>query len=109
VATCRDPSQLHPGTQQLLRSLLDAIGSAIVREELRHRVEQLGASRAREALARATQARYLRLSSMAWDAIETADLDELAFLISATCFDTSRWETHHAVRGVLENRALRSW
>jgi hypothetical protein len=107
VATCRDPSQLHPGTQQLLRSLLDAIGSAIVRGEIRHRVEQLGASRAREAFARATQARYLRLSSMTWDAIETADLDELAFLAGATCFDTSRWETHHAVRAVLENRALR--
>jgi hypothetical protein len=39
VATCRDPRQLHPGTQQLLRSLLDAIGSAIVHGEIRHRVE----------------------------------------------------------------------
>ena len=107
VATCCDPRQLHPGTQQLLRSLLDAIGSAIVRGEIRHRVEQLGASQARESLARATQVRYLRLSSMAWDAVETADLDELAFLIGATCFDTTRWETHHAVRAVLENRALR--
>lgn len=107
VATCRDPSQLHPGTQQLLRSLLDAIHSTIVRGEIRHRVEQLGVSQAREALARATQERYLRLSSMAWDAVETADLDELAFLIGATYFDTSRWETHHAVRAVLENRTLR--
>jgi hypothetical protein len=76
-------------------------------QEIRHRVEQLGASRAREALARATQVRYLRLSSTAWDAVEAADLDELAFLIGATCFDTTRWETHHAVRAVLENRALR--
>ena len=86
-----------------------AVLSVMTHPEIRHRVERLGASRAREALARATQARYLRLSSMAWDRIETADLNELAFLAGATCFDTSRWEVHHAVRGVLENRALRSW
>jgi hypothetical protein len=107
VATCRDPSQLHPGTQQLLCSLLDTIGSTVEREGIRHHVEQLGASWAREELARTTQACYLRLSSLMWDAVETADLDELAFLIGATCVYSSSWETHHAVRAVLENRALR--
>jgi hypothetical protein len=44
---------------------------------------------------------------MAWDAIEAADLDKLAFLYGAICIDTSRWEVHHAVRAVLENRSLR--
>lgn len=107
VATCRDPSQLQPETQLLLRSVLNAIGSTVVQREIRHRVEQLGASRAREELARATLSCYLRLSSMAWDAVESADLDELAFLIGATCIYTSRWKTHHAVCAVLENRALR--
>jgi len=49
----------------------------------------------------------MRLTSMAWDAIEAADLDELAFLCGAICIGTTRWEVHHAVRAVLENRALR--
>lgn len=107
VATCREPSQLDPETQQLLRSVLEAIGSTVVRGKFRHLVEQLGASRAREAIARTTQLCYLRLSSMSWDAIETADLDELAFLFAAAASHSSRWEAHHAVRSVLENRALR--
>ena len=34
-------------------------------------------------------------------------LDELAFLCGAICMHTTRWEVHHAVRAVLENRVLR--
>jgi hypothetical protein len=90
-----------------LRPFIEAIHSIVARSELRHRVERLGAAQAREALALGTQVRHLRLTSMAWDAVETADLDELAFLIGATCFDTMRLETCQAVRAVLENRALR--
>jgi hypothetical protein len=114
TTTCPPHPQAQSGaaperfrTQQLLCSLLDTIGSTVEREEIRHHVEQLGASWAREELARMTQACYLRLSSLMWDAVETADLDELAFLIGATCVYSSNWETHHAVRAVLENRALR--
>jgi hypothetical protein len=43
---------------------------------------------------------------MAWDAIEAADLDELAFLHGVLCVHSTRWEIHHAVRAVLENPAL---
>jgi hypothetical protein len=44
---------------------------------------------------------------MAWDAIEVADLDELAFLLGVLCVGPSNWEIHHAVRALLENRVLR--
>src|SRR6185369_16012576 len=47
--------------------------------------------------------RGVRLTSMAWDAIETADLDELAFLIGVLCVGPMDLEVHHAVRAVLEN------
>jgi hypothetical protein len=54
-----------------------------------------------------TQERGVRLTSRAWDAIEAADLDELAFLHGVLCVKSTRWEIHHAVRAVLENPALR--
>ena len=49
----------------------------------------------------------LRLTAMAWDAIEAADLDELAFLLGATFIDTLGWNNDHGVRAILENRTLR--
>jgi hypothetical protein len=107
VPTCRDPNYLEPGTRQLLRAVLDVARSAVIRGELRHRTEQWGTVQTREALARMTQERGVRLTSMAWDAIEAADLDELAFLHGVLCVNTMRWEIHHAVRAVLENPALR--
>lgn len=108
VPSCRDPNHLAPGTRRLLCTILDAIHSNIVRWELRQRIEQWGTVRTREVLARATWERGVRLTSIAWDTIEAADLDEIAFVLGALCLDTTRWEVHHAVRGVLENRALRA-
>jgi hypothetical protein len=90
-----------------LCALLEAIRSNVVRAELHQRIEAWGAAWAHEALAHVTQERGLRLTSNAWDAIEAADLDELAFLHGVLCVNTMRWEIHHAVRAVLENPALR--
>jgi hypothetical protein len=107
VPTCRDPNHLQPGTQQLLRAILDMARSAVIRGELRPRIEQWGAAKTREVLACMTQDRDVRLTSMAWDAIEAADLDELAFLIGVLCVGPRDLGIHHAVRAVLENPALR--
>jgi hypothetical protein len=49
----------------------------------------------------------IHLTSRAWDAIEAADLNELALLYGAVCRSTMSWEVHQAVRTVLENGALR--
>ena len=107
VSTCRDTDHLQSGTRQLFRAILDMARSAAIRGEFRQRVEQWGAAQTREKLAHATQERGVRLSSMAWDAIEVADLDELAFLLGVLCVGPSNWEIHHAVRALLENRVLR--
>jgi hypothetical protein len=107
VLSCPDPDGLHVGTRQVLRGLVEAIQANAVRWEVRARAEQWGADRTREELAYRTRTSGMRLTSMAWDAIEAADLDELAFLYVAACMDTSRLEVHQAVRALLENRALR--
>lgn len=107
VATCPDPKILATGTRRLLHRLVEAIRSNMVRGEIRQRVEQWGVAQTCEQLAHRTLMSGLRLTSMAWDAIEAADLDELAFLYGAICMDTTRLEVHQAVRAVLENRALR--
>ena len=91
----------------LLDNLVEVIRSNMVRGEFRERVEQWGVAQTREALARQTMKHGLRLTSMAWDAIEAADVDELAFLCAAAGMDTTSWEIHHAVRAVLENAVLR--
>jgi hypothetical protein len=106
VPSCRDTDHLAPGTRQLLRAILDMARSAVIRGEFRSRIEQWGAVQTRETLARMTQERGVRLTSMAWDAIEAADLDELAFLIGVLCVGPRDLEIHHAVRAVLENPAL---
>ncbi|HEX2688948.1 MAG TPA: hypothetical protein VHN14_20135 [Kofleriaceae bacterium] len=59
------------------------------------------------AIARGTQKCGFQLTSMAWDVIEAAQRDELAFLLGATCVDTTAWQVRKAVRGVFENQALR--
>lgn len=107
VCTCPDPWRLEVGTRRLLHEVLETIRSNVVRREVREQAEQWGMARTREALARGTQRSGIRLTSMAWDAIEAADLDELAFLLGATCVNTTGLEVHQAVRAVLENRALR--
>jgi hypothetical protein len=107
VPSCRDTNHLAPGTRQLLRAVLDVACSAVIRGELRQRSAQWGAVQTRETLARMTQERGVRLTSMAWDAIETADLDELAFLLGVLCVGPTDLEVHHAVRALLENPALR--
>ena len=107
VRSCPDPARLDTGTRQLLHQLLEAIRSTMARAELRERIEQWGLARTREALARRTQQVSMTLTSQAWDAIERADPDELAFLYAALCIATTQWEIHHAVRAILENRALR--
>jgi hypothetical protein len=108
VLSCPDPDGLSSETRQLLKRLVLAIHANIVRWELRERIEQWGLARTREALARRTLSSGMRLTSMAWDAIEVAGLDELAFLYMAACMDTTRLEVRQAVRAVIENRALRS-
>jgi hypothetical protein len=71
--------------------------ASILGEEFRQRIEQWGAAQTREVLARMTFERSVRLTSMAWDAIEVADLDELAFLLGALCVGPMGLEVHHAV------------
>jgi len=106
VCSCRDLDLLGTGTRFLLHRLVE-MSHDVARKKLRKRVGRWGAARAREAFARMMQETGMRLTSMAWDAVEAADLDELAFLCGAICMHTTRWEVHHAVRGVLENRVLR--
>ncbi len=107
VLSCPDPDGLGTGTRELFRGLVDAIRANIVRWEIRERIRQWGAPRTREAIARRTLMSGMRLTSMAWDAIEAAELDELAFLYVAACMDSTYLEVRQAVRAVLENRALR--
>lgn len=107
VPSCRDTNRLAPATRQLLRAVLDVACSVVIRGELRQRSEQWGAVQTRETLALMTQERGVRLTSMAWDTIETADLDELAFRIGVLCVGPTDLEVHHAVRALLENPALR--
>jgi hypothetical protein len=107
VLTCPDPGVLGADTRQLLNNLAETIRSGMVRMELRERVEQWGAVRTRETIARRVRDLGPQLTSMAWDAIEAAELDELAFLLGATYVDTTVGEGRRAVRAMLENRALR--
>ncbi len=107
VLSCADPARLGAGTRQLLHRAVEAIRSNMVRWELRERIEQWGAARTREALAHRALTSGLRFTSMAWDAIELADLDELAFLFAAACMDTMRLEVRQVVRALVENRTLR--
>jgi len=107
VPSCPDPNILATGTRLLLHRLVEAIRSNMVRGEICQRVEQWGVARTREELAHRTLMSGMRLTSMAWDAIEAAELDELAFLYGAICMDTTRLEVHQAVRAVLENRVVR--
>jgi hypothetical protein len=106
ACACPDLSRLAAETRDLLHGLVAAIRSNVRRGKLRARLERWGAARAREELAQKTQQIGVRLTSSTWDAIEAAGLDELAFRYAATCLHTTRWETHHAVRAVLENRVL---
>jgi hypothetical protein len=107
VLSCSDPDHLSTETREVLHRLVEAIRSSVVLWELRERVEQWGAAGTREQLARRTLASGMRLTAKAWDAIEVADLDELAFLVGAACMDTTGLVVHRAVRAVLENRTLR--
>jgi len=70
-------------------------------------VESWGAVPTRETIARATVRASFRLTETAWDAIESADLHELAFVLAAACVADEGWQVHHAVRALLENPALR--
>jgi hypothetical protein len=107
VLSCPDPDGLSAETRMVLRRLVGVIHANIVRWELRERIEQWGLVRTREALARRTSSIGMCLTSMAWDAIEVAGLDELAFLYMAACMDTTYLGVRQAVRAVIENRAVR--
>jgi hypothetical protein len=107
VLSCPDLGRLSAETRLLLRELIGAIHSSVTRLELREQVKSFGAAWTRESIARGTLKNHLRLTSMAWDAIEAAAPDELAFLLGAVCIDTTRLEIHQMVRAVLENRVLR--
>jgi hypothetical protein len=105
--SCRDLGSLAPDTRQLFHQLLDVVHTSIERGELRQRIGQWSATRTHEVIARATLERHVTLTSMAWDAIMVADVEELAFVLGVLCMDTTRLESHQAVRAMLENRALR--
>jgi len=107
VLSCPDPAQLSAPTRRLLRKLVESIRSHVVRGELRQQVEQWGAARTRTAIARGALQREIHLTSMTWDAIEVADLDELAFVYGAISMKTREWRGRRALRAVLDNRALR--
>ena len=107
VLTCPDPNLLGTGTRLLLNKLVEEARSTMARGELRERVEHWGVARTLAALARRTMECGIHLTSKAWDAIEAADLHELAFLYGAVCRNTMSWEVHQAVRALLENGALR--
>jgi hypothetical protein len=49
----------------------------------------------------------IRFTATAWDRLEVADLDEPAFVYTAVCLDTREWHLHHAIRAVIESRAIR--
>jgi hypothetical protein len=106
VLSCPVPDLLAAETRRMFRELVVAIRSCMARNEIRHRVAQWGAARTLEALADRTL-RCVRLTSRTWDFLETADLDELAFVYTAICMDNHEWHLHHALRAVVENRALR--
>lgn len=106
AASCSDPHLLAPDTRRMLHELVAAIRSCMARYEIRHRVEQWGVTRMLEELANRTLS-CMRLTSRTWDILEAADLDELAFVYTAICMDNHEWHLHHAVRIVVENRAMR--
>jgi hypothetical protein len=106
VLSCSAPDLLAAETRRMFRELVVAIRSCMARNEIRHRVEQWGAARTLEELADRTL-RCMRLTSRTWDFLEAADLDELAFVYTAICMDDHEWHLHHALRAVVENRALR--
>ena len=106
VLSCSAPELLAAETRQMLRELVVAIRSCMARNEIRHRVAQWGVARTLELLADRTL-RCMRLTSMTWDFLEVADLDELAFVYTAICMDNHEWHLHHALRAVVENHAMR--
>jgi len=104
---CDTPARLDPATRKVFSELVATIRSYMRRAEVRAQVESWGAVTTREMIARATVRDGLRLTATAWDEIETADLDELAFLLSTACMTIDGWHIHHAVRALLENPTLR--
>lgn len=107
VLSCRDPECLSIGTRQLLREIVEVIRSNTVRWRIHEQIRQLGGARAREELARLTLAGGMCLTSMAWDAIEVANPDELAFLYTAVSMDIQHPEVHQMMRALVENRVMR--
>ena len=49
----------------------------------------------------------MRFTSATWDTVETASLDELAFVYTAVCVDSYEWHLVHAFRGLVEDHRLR--
>jgi hypothetical protein len=107
VLSCRDPNLLSTETRLVLHTLVEGTRSNAARWEIRERMEQGGRARALAALAHRIMKHNILLTSRAWDAIEAADLNELAFLYAAVCGKSMAWVVHQAVRALLENRALR--
>ena len=71
---------------------------------MRRRLKRWGAARTLEEIANRS---CMRLTSRTWDALEVADLDELAFVYTAVCMCDDEWHLHNAIRGVVENRTIR--
>lgn len=106
VLSCPDAGLLARDTRLMLHDLVEAIHGCMARHKIRQRVGQWGAVRTREAIALQAMSR-MRFTSMTWDAIEAADLEELAFVYTAVCVHTTEWHLHHALRAVIENRRIR--
>jgi hypothetical protein len=107
VFSCTDRARLCPQTRRLLDHVIGFIESHAWQGALRERVQRWGTARTREAIAQQTQMSGIWLTSMTWDAIETADLDELAFLYAASCVSLDGSDVRSAIRALFENSALR--
>ena len=106
VLSCSDLDLLTSETRRMFHELVAAIRSCMTRHEIRHRVEQWGTTRTLEELAHRTLS-CMRLTSRTWNVLEAADLDELAFVYTAICMNNHEWHLHHAIRALIENRAMR--
>jgi hypothetical protein len=105
--TCDSPARLHEPTRQFLAELLTRIREYVQSTELREQLAQRDRVQVHEEIARSLSRRF-RLTSTAWDAIESADVDDLAFTLAAVRAYTDAWEIHYALRALLENRSLRA-
>lgn len=105
--SCQSPARLHESTRQFLGAVLGNIRGYVQSAELREQLAQRDAVDVHEEIARSLSRRGLPLTAEAWDAIEIADADDLAFALAVARVDAREFAIHHALRALLENRTLR--